>query len=335
MLDCKSQSLLCPVPIRFDTYKGCSHGCSYCFVSKKRDISQVEKDNCLKALELFLQGKRTRGTNWADWDIPLHFGGVSDPLQPIELKERLTLKSFELFAKYNYPFILSTKAPQMLLRAEYKEVLKKCNCVLQISAVSPKNDKIEPNCIPYKKRIEIAGEISKADIVKRIIIRAQPYLPVFLDDILEWLPKMKENGVYGIILEGMKHLRAVEGFEKNGGDYCIPLKTLLKDFVKIKAKCTELGLQFLSGENRTRALGHSLNCCGFEGLEGFKGNDYNLIHLANMKGVRATKAQSQKGTAECFSGIYQDSLWSKEIKNKSFKELIDLALNLGAKKCQD
>lgn len=331
MLDCKSQALLCPVPIRFDTYKGCSHGCSYCFVSRKVDISKVEADNCLIALENFLQGKRHKSVNWCDWKIPLHFGGVSDPLQPAELKHKITLKAFELFKKYDYPFILSTKAPQMLLRDEYADIIKQCNCVLQISAVSPKNNKNEPFCIPYEKRIETAGKIYAKNLVKRIIIRIQPYMPMFLDDVLEWLPKMKENGVFGVILEGMKNISKKDGFEKSGGDYCLPLKTIIKDYIQIKAKCEELGVQFLSGENRTRAMGHSLNCCGFEGVEGFVGNDYNLIHLANMKGVKSTQAQKTQGTAQCFTGLYQDSLWGKSLQDKSFKSIIDLALKLSRK----
>ena len=43
MPDCGSQIVLCDVPIRFDTYKGCSHGCKYCFVYRKYNISKIKK----------------------------------------------------------------------------------------------------------------------------------------------------------------------------------------------------------------------------------------------------------------------------------------------------
>lgn len=33
-----SQIVLCDLPIRFDTYKGCSHNCKYCFVQRKKDM---------------------------------------------------------------------------------------------------------------------------------------------------------------------------------------------------------------------------------------------------------------------------------------------------------
>ena len=61
MPNCGSQCWLCDMPIRFDTYKGCTHGCKYCFVQRngKYDISKVQKGEGMKALMSWIQGKRT------------------------------------------------------------------------------------------------------------------------------------------------------------------------------------------------------------------------------------------------------------------------------------
>lgn len=90
MPKCGSQCFLCDMPIRFDTYSGCSHGCKYCFVQRngKRDLTKIEKDEGPQALLNFIKGQRTAETNWADWKIPLHWGGVSDPFQPCEAIHR-------------------------------------------------------------------------------------------------------------------------------------------------------------------------------------------------------------------------------------------------------
>lgn len=56
MIDCGSQCILCDLPIRYDTYKGCVHGCKYCFVQRKANIDKVEADNTLIALKKFVQG---------------------------------------------------------------------------------------------------------------------------------------------------------------------------------------------------------------------------------------------------------------------------------------
>lgn len=47
---CGSQIVLCNLPIRFDTYVGCSHGCRYCFVQKKNgQLEAVRRATRLKA----------------------------------------------------------------------------------------------------------------------------------------------------------------------------------------------------------------------------------------------------------------------------------------------
>ena len=51
---CGSQIILCNLPVRFDTYRGCSHGCRYCFAQKKNDISHIERDESVDGLRSFL-----------------------------------------------------------------------------------------------------------------------------------------------------------------------------------------------------------------------------------------------------------------------------------------
>ena len=79
-IKCGTQLVLCDVPVRLDTYKGCSHACKYCFSKKKTDISDIKEDNCVTRLREFISGKRTARTSWCDWDIPLHWGGHERPV---------------------------------------------------------------------------------------------------------------------------------------------------------------------------------------------------------------------------------------------------------------
>lgn len=75
-VDCGSQVILCEYPIRFDTFTGCAHGCKYCFARQKVDIEKVVAKGSAKSLRSFIEGKRASTTNWCDWDIPLHWGGL-------------------------------------------------------------------------------------------------------------------------------------------------------------------------------------------------------------------------------------------------------------------
>lgn len=63
MPSCGSQVTICDVPIRFDTYKGCSHMCKYCFVRKKSDLVEISKNETVKALRSFIEGNRNNETN--------------------------------------------------------------------------------------------------------------------------------------------------------------------------------------------------------------------------------------------------------------------------------
>ncbi len=323
MPDCGSQITICDLPIRFDTYEGCTHACAYCFVKLKKDISQVKKGEGIKSLIDFINGKRTNDTNWCDWNIPLHWGGVSDPFQPAEDVYKLSLQALKVFAETKYPFVVSTKG-SLIAKEPYLSLLSKCNVVLQVSLVSPLFDKIEQGAPTYEERIKIISKV--APKVKRLIIRIQPFVIEAKRDIIKAIKRYKEIGVYGVTIEGMKYKRKRQGLIKLGGDFVYPIRTLKQAFSEIKAECKKHGLKFYCAENRLRNMGDSLSCCGIDGLEGFQGNSYNIGHyLFDKKNFNPTKAMQKKGTAHCIKAIVQTSEAYNVIKNKSLEEIMNVA----------
>lgn len=72
---CGSQVIFCDLPVRLDTYTGCSHGCRYCFVKSKKDITVIKPEHCASHLKNFINGQRSGEVAWCDWNIPLHWGG--------------------------------------------------------------------------------------------------------------------------------------------------------------------------------------------------------------------------------------------------------------------
>lgn len=317
MPNCGTQIVLCDLPIRFDTYKGCSHGCKYCFVQRKKDISNIEKGETVKALESFMQGKRSKETNWCDWNIPLHWGGMSDPFQPIEKKYRLSYKCLQLLAKTQYPFIVSTKG-KLVVEKDYLELLSKCNCVVQISMVCSKYDKLEPGAPTYDERLEMCKILSKK--VKRVIVRIQPYMTQVFSDVKENMKKLAEAGVYGVVIEGMKFAKKRGQLEKVGGDFTYSKDILIKDFIQLKEEAHKQGLRFFCGENRLRTLGDAMCCCGIEDLQGFKGNSYNICHLINNKEVEITASMKEKDTATVLGNLKQTTLGKMKFKGLSFED---------------
>ena len=325
MPNCGSQILMCNLPIRFDTYKGCSHHCKYCFVYRKYNIEDIKKYETKESLINFINGKRLKETEWCDWNIPLHWGGVSDPFQPCERKFKNSLECLKVFAETKYPFIVSTKAI-LPIEEPYFSLFKECNCVFQVSAVCPTLARLyEQGASSFEDRIDMIRKISK--VVKRVVVRCQPYVLELHDEIKKQIPIIAEAGAYGITYEAMKMQKKVKGMERNGADYVYPKQILEKKWLELKDECHKYGLVFLSSENRLRHLGDSLTCCGCDGLDGFQVNHSNLNYkIHKPEDFYYTKGQCE-GCAMCYKALYQRTAFVNILKNKTFKEINEEHLN--------
>jgi DNA repair photolyase len=319
---CGSQMPICDVPIRFDTYTGCSHACTYCFVKRLSDISDIGVGESISSLESFIKGKRTKLTSWCDWDIPIHWGGTSDPFQPCELIHRRSLEALKVLKKYNYPFIVSTKSI-LPTKEEYKTELDGSNCVFQISMVAKEYDKFESGASTYIQRLDMARIMSP--LVKRVIVRIQPFVPEVEKSVIINIPLLKDAGVYGIVLEGMKYKTKRQNTEKWYGDNVIKKDILRSCFDRIKQECHKNGLVFLCGENRLRSMGDDITCCGCGGLDGFKVNTYNINSFNCGRKPEKTEAQSKIGTAGGFitlcSGM--EHKYGLALEKASFSETME------------
>lgn len=316
-IDCGTQCWMCDLPIRMDTYRGCSHLCKYCYMTRagKCDLSKIVATPCHVQLENFIQGQRSEHTAWCDWDIPLHWGGTSDPFQPIEESAKASLACLQVFARTKYPVIISTKG-RLVASQPYLDLLGQCRAVVQISMACSEYDRLEPGAPSFEERLQMLQTLSP--VVTRTIVRIQPYFREYRSQIIANLPRFAEAGAHGIILEGYKALTKTKGMEKLGGDYVYPLDKLRRDFEVIREKAHECGLRFYAGENRLRAMGDSMTCCGVDGLEDFKPNEYNLAHLLHGEEVKPTEAQKKPGTGGCFLALYQKTLWLNFTKEQSF-----------------
>ncbi len=296
--------------------------CKYCFVQLKYDIANIEKGEGVKSLRSFIEGKRNTETVWCDWNIPLHWGGVSDPFQPVEREHRLSYEALKVFAETQYPFVVSTKNT-MLAEPEYLDLLKQCNCVVQVSAVGTKYDSLEAGAPTYEERLKMIETI--APHVKRVIIRVQPYTTEMLTATLAAIPRYKEIGVHGITIEGMKYKRKIKGLVKVGGDFCYPVEVLKRHFEQIREKCHVNGLSFYSAENRLRKMGDSLCCCGVDGLEGYDTNTYNLNHyLYDNANFTPTEKMNEVGTSQCLKAMCQSTISGSAFKKLSMTQMIEV-----------
>lgn len=323
MPDCGSQCWFCDLPVRFDTYEGCSHGCKYCFVQRKNDIAVIKPKESVVALQRFLSGQKSKVVSWCDWAIPLHWGGVSDPFQPCEKSMKRTLPCLKLLADEQYPTIISTKG-RLCIEEPYLSLIEKGNIVMQVSAVCSKYDALEPGAPTFEERLKIIGTLAAK--AKRVNVRIQPYVHDVFEDVMANIPRFKAAGAHGLIFEGMKFIKKKPGLVRCGSDWVQPKALLRADFEKLREECHRNGLVFYAGENRLRAMGDSLTCCGVEDLDGFKPNTYNICHMVNGDMTEPTEAMTKPGSAECFKAIMQTTEGSRLCGRESFASMQKLFL---------
>jgi len=316
MPQCGSQIILCNFPIRFDTYEGCSHGCVYCFAKRRKGIAVVNKGEGVEALKNFINHKRNMNTRWCDWDIPLHWGGMSDPFQPIEKEKEYSYEALKVFKETQYPFIFSTKGA-LAFTDKYLEMFGQCNCVGQVSMVSPKFDKNETGAPTFEQRMDGLSKLSTA--VKRLIVRVSPYCIGLLNDVIDNIPRYKAAGVYGLSVEGMKRVTKYPGMEKLAGDYVYPERELRFDFEKIKEACHNNGLKFFSAENRLRSMSDSRSCCMGE-MEGFVPNKANL----NYDPIEYTPAMDNPGSSYPFLLLGQNTVLKRVTDKGTYREFMEI-----------
>ncbi len=321
MIRCGSQCLTCDYPIHFDTYYGCSHACSYCFVKHKYSIEKIKPINTIKSLKNYIEGKRNKETRWCDWNMPLHWGANSDPFQPCEKIHKKSLEVLELFAETGFPFIVSTKNPGLLVQEPYISLLERCNCVLQISMACAKYDKLERGTPPYEERLQAARALSGK--VKRLVVRLRPYFPDCHKDILKEIKRYKEAGVHSISISAFYTVKKQRGMVRYGSSYTFSNEFLYPRYLEIKDECHKNGIEFLCSESGLDHLGDNLNCCGCNGLDDFQPNKFNVSHLAyDEVKPEATEAMKQNNTYQPFKGIGQNQAWALKCVGKSFEQLM-------------
>jgi len=104
-------------------YTGCSHKCKYCYAQSYEPDQARCKDNFKKKLLKDLAEIEEFNLPAA----PVHLSNSTDPLQPIEQQQKLTLYTLQQLLRHRQYFtsvVILTKNPSTLLELEYMDVLR-------------------------------------------------------------------------------------------------------------------------------------------------------------------------------------------------------------------
>ena len=186
-----NQSPDVPFDRSVNAYRGCEHGCVYCFARPTHayhDLSPgldfetklFAKPDAAKLLRAALA---KRGYT----PKPIALGTNTDPYQPIERDYRITRQLLEVCLETRHPVTITTKSDRVLMDADLLEELARRKLVavsLSVTTLDPVlSGKLEPRCAAPAKRLAALGRLVELGVPVHCSL--SPVIPAITDEFME------------------------------------------------------------------------------------------------------------------------------------------------------
>jgi DNA repair photolyase len=191
----RNQSPDVPFDRSINAYRGCEHGCIYCFARPTHafhDLSpglDFETKLFAKpdAAALLRAELSKRGYQCA----PIAMGTNTDPYQPIERDWRITRGCIEVLAETNHPLMITTKSDRITRDLDLLAPMAAKNLVSVMVSVTSLDPKIamtlEPRAPAPRKRLAAIEALARAGVPVQISV--SPLIPAITDGETEAILK--------------------------------------------------------------------------------------------------------------------------------------------------
>lgn len=202
-----------PYAWNMNPYRGCAHGCRYCFAMYSHRYLDDSGDyfndiyvktNIVDRLELQL-----RRPSWKREII--NIGGVADCYQPAEAHYQLMPEILKLLIRYRTPCIICTKSALVLRDYDLIDELSRLTYVNVAATVTCMDEnirkKLEPGGAPSSQRFAMLKEFSKTNVSTGLHV--MPIIPYLTDNEanLRALFAQAADCHAGYVLPGALYLR--------------------------------------------------------------------------------------------------------------------------------
>ena len=168
-----------------NAYRGCTHGCHYCFARRYQtqfELGPGDEFSSLILVKINLIEVLTRELDRPSWTRELvAVGTATDPYQPIEGHYRLTRRSLEAFIAARTPIGLVTKGPMIVRDADLlAELGRRSGCTVYMSV--PTVDEtawaaLEPGTAHPLQRLRAVRQLREAGVNAGVLMA--PIVPGF------------------------------------------------------------------------------------------------------------------------------------------------------------
>ncbi|WP_299192856.1 PA0069 family radical SAM protein [uncultured Erythrobacter sp.] len=206
-----NQSPDIPFDRSINAYRGCEHGCIYCFARPTHayhDLSPgldfetklFAKPNAAELLRATLAKPRYKPK-------PIALGTNTDPYQPIERRFLITRSILEVCLEARHPVTITTKSDRVLHDADLLEEMAAQNLVavaISVTTLDPiLSAKLEPRCAAPAKRIKALEKLTQIGVPTHCSV--SPIIPAITDEFLEAI--VAKAGAIGVQSVGWIPLR--------------------------------------------------------------------------------------------------------------------------------
>ena len=183
----KNQSPDVPFDAGINPYRGCEHGCSYCYArpfheylgfSAGLDFETkiVVKDDAPELLRRELESPR-----WQPQVLGL--SGVTDPYQPVEKRLQITRRCLEVLAEFRNPVGVITKNHLVRRDADLLGELARhgaASVAISITTLDPElAGKLEPRASSPRRRLDAIAKLRDAGVPVGVLVA--PVIPALND----------------------------------------------------------------------------------------------------------------------------------------------------------
>ena len=191
-----------PFDQSINPYRGCEHGCSYCyarpthcFLGHSAGIDFETKLYIKPSAATLLEAEMAQPNYAAK---PIALGTNTDPYQPIEREHRITRSILELCAKTNHPITVVTKSALVIRDIDLLAPMAEKGLAKVALSVTTLDRHLaramEPRASTPAKRLDALQELSNAGIPTAVMVA--PIIPALTDhEIEEILQESVDRGV--------------------------------------------------------------------------------------------------------------------------------------------
>lgn len=167
-----------PFDRSINAYRGCEHGCIYCFARPSHawhDLSPgLDFETKLFAKPSYRPAPLAMGTN-------------TDPYQPIEARYGITRQVLELCLECRHPVTITTKSDRVLRDIDLLAELARHNLAavsISVTSLDPRlSGSLEPRAAAPAKRLAALRKLADAGVPAHVSIA--PIIPSITDEYLE------------------------------------------------------------------------------------------------------------------------------------------------------